>query len=251
MSESSANDRPTCPVPVFIMLSVFVILCFILKTSPDRLIGAAFCHQIPSRSPSPDFPFCYRCAGLFCGVFFGCIYSVVFRKKAGFFSRSEIIPFAIALLLYLTDIANKYTVFGSRLYPDQAETRFLSAFPLGYTLVCLLFPIYLYLFEFGGKTPAGRMIWYFIVPVFGCAVSLLALFHTGAAGIWIAGTMTICGSLGFIIILYSILVKCVSMIRQKECHFRKASRAAVFLALLHICLLGGLHLAFIRPILFL
>ena len=49
----------------------FGLACFFLHETPSHFIGAAFCHQIPARSPSVGFPFCFRCSGLFFGIFWG------------------------------------------------------------------------------------------------------------------------------------------------------------------------------------
>ena len=246
MSGSSKKIFPIYSIPVLIILTLFIALCCFLRTSPDKLIGAAFCHQIPSRSPSPDFPFCYRCMGLFCGIFFGSLYSIILRISGRFFSKFEIFMFILTLLLFLTDIVNKTAFFGIRIYSDNAEFRFFSAFPLGYTLVCLLFPIYLYLYEFKNTAGSGRILWFFCIMAAGCLISWISAFRTGAAGLWFTRIFTVAGSLGFVFVLYCILVKCAAIVLKKECHFRTASLTAFFLTLLQICLLGGIHLALIR-----
>ena len=237
-------------LPVLFILTGFAALCILLKTSPGKLIGAAFCHQIPSRSPSPDFPFCYRCAGLFCGTFFGGIYSGLFRKKSRIFSWQEILFFLIAFLLFLTDAANKASFIPFHWYPDQACTRFLTAFPLGFALAALLIPVFLQFFV--SEINTGRshsLVWEILFMCAGCLISLLLVFQMGRFGIRAARFLTLFGSLGFLFILYCILVKCVGMVMQKEYSSRTVYRTAAILALLQVCLLGGAHLAVIHFVL--
>ena len=129
----------------------FSLLCILLKIHPDRLIGAAFCHQIASRSPSPNFPFCYRCCGLFFGITWAILSRSIIKRDRRVFSAGEIALFFFSFVLFISDIANTSPYIGFRLYTDQPATRFLSAFPFGFSLAEIIMSAFSSLFAFSSN----------------------------------------------------------------------------------------------------
>ena len=127
---------------ILITVFVFALCCILLHSSPDRLIGAAFCHQIPGRSPAFSFPFCYRCSGLFSGVFCGLAVFLISGGEKKLFSVKQMLFFGLSLIVFLLDILNSSKFPFFRLYPETVGIRFLSAYPLGFSLALLITGIF-------------------------------------------------------------------------------------------------------------
>ena len=184
-------------LPIY-SLAQFALLCVVLKTPPDRLIGAAFCHQIVSRSPEHGFPFCYRCSGLFSGIFFGLIFFLRIARGSKLFSKRSFILLAAAFLLFMADILNSTEFLDIDWYQESVEFRFLSAFPVGFTLTGVIVPA-LYYFIPLEKAPArpkqGLIESIFFICSWG--ISYLLIF-SGSRFLLESARILICGgSLAF------------------------------------------------------
>lgn len=229
-------------LPVF-SLALFALLCVILKTSPDRLIGAAFCHQIVSRSPGHGFPFCYRCSGLFGGIFFGLIFYLRIARGSKLFSKRSFILLAAAFLLFMTDILNSTEFLDIDWYRESVEFRFLSAFPVGFFLTGIIVPA-LHYFMPNEKAPAhpkqGLIESIFFISSWG--ISYLLIF-SGSRLLLESERIILCiSSIAFLTVSYCILVNCAAMLRHTECGLNSAIRLGVSAAFLQICLFGSLHI---------
>ena len=221
---------------------VFIILCVLLKTTPDRLIGAAFCHQIASRSPAPDFPFCYRCCGMFYGIFWGLLAGFV-AKQNRLISSSSFIMFAVSVIVFLMDAANSSVYLNIHWYPDKPVLRFFSAFPFGFFLACILVPAFISLFEIQTGRDYAAAVKLMIMIGTG-VLSGVMLFYAGIPGLYLSRFIIVSGSFIFIVILYSILIKCINLLRNKTVLNAAVILTAFFSAAIHVCCLGGIHLAF-------
>ena len=58
------------------------------------------------------------------------------------------------------------------------------------------------------------------------------------------------GSLLFLLILYSILIECIALLKNRSWQNRSLLAAALFIVLLQVCLLGGIHISFFPPEIF-
>ena len=223
---------------------LFIVLCIVLHTAPDRLIGAAFCHQLPSRSPAPDFPFCFRCTGLFSGIFWSILFSLLSERRGKLFEKKLIIGFAAAFLLFMADIINTTEYIPIRWYEEKEEIRFLSSFPLGFMLVQIMAVIWFHFFE--SLSPGRPLPAFLCLPciLITAAVSYLIVFSRSMFLLRCFGYFMAAGCLIFLLILYSILIKCIALLRNRSYTDRTVMTAALSIVLLHICILGGLHIRF-------
>lgn len=223
----------------------FIVLCVVLHTAPDRLIGAAFCHQLPSRSPSSAFPFCFRCAGLFSGICWSILFSLCSKSGEKLFEGKTIAAFAAVFLLFMLDIVNTTEFIPLHWYDEKPEIRFLSSFPLGFTLARIMTGIW-YKFFNTFKTME-------IFPPFLClpfsavtaGVSFLIVFRGDPFILRCFGYLISAGSLLFLLILYSILIRCIAVLKNRYYQNSSVLMAALFIVFLHICLAGGLHVSLI------
>lgn len=224
---------------------LFIILCFSLGTAPDRLIGAAFCHQLPSRSPAPDFPLCFRCAGLFSGIIWGILFSFLSKRSKNLFDKKVLAMLAAAFLLFMLDIVNTTEYIPIHWYEEKAAFRFLSSFPLGYMLVRLMAGIWLHFFDnFRTKEilPHFSGLPFFLITA---AVSFLTVFSGNASVLHFFGYLLSAGSLIFLLILYSILIRCIALLKNAAWQDRTVLLSALLIVFLQICLLGGIHIRFL------
>ena len=244
MEPIDKNIRPALSASVSGAI-LFIILCIFLNTAPDRLIAAAFCHQLPSRSPAPDFPFCFRCAGMFSGIFWSILFSFLSERRGTLFEKRLITAFAAAFLLFMLDIINTTEYIPIRLYEEKEEIRFLSSFPLGYMLVRLMAGIWLYFFN-GFKTKEIFRT-FFSLPflLITSAVSFLIIFRGKAFLLHCFGHFLATGSLFFLLILYSILIRCIAILKNRSYPDRMIMLTALFIVFIQVCLLGGLHIRFL------
>lgn len=249
MKQSSKIAGLSIPAAVFGAI-LFIILCICLNTEPDRLIGAAFCHQLPSRSPSPDFPFCFRCSGLFSGILWGILFSFLSIQSGKLFEKKVIAAFTAAFFLFLLDIVNTTEYIPIRWYEEKEEIRFLSSFPLGFILVRLIAAIWLHFFT-GFRTKAIFRP-FFSLPflLITAAVSFLVIFRGTPFFQRCFGHIIAIGSLIFLLILYSILIRCIALLKNRSWQDRTVLQSALLIVFLQICLLGGLHIRFLPAELF-
>lgn len=234
--------KRTILFPIF-AIALFTVLCIVLKTTPDRLIGAAFCHQLASRSPEHHFPFCYRCCGLFSGITFGMIWYLLICRSRKVFSARALILFAAAFLLFITDILNSTTLLNIDWYPESEKFRLLSAFPIGFFLTGIITPALHYFLSKENRAQGNTIGIFYFLCTWG--ISYVLIFGNSRILLETARILLCCGSLCFLVLLYCILVHCAAALKHKPCGLKPAIQLAVFAAFLQICLFGTLHILFI------
>ncbi len=220
----------------------FIMLCILLHVRPDQLIGAAFCHQMEARSPLSGFPFCYRCSGLFSGILWGMIFSLLRHNYGRVLSMQTVFPIAASFIIFLSDIINKTEYIPVRFYQDRTVIRFLSAYPLGFFLSKMIVSLSGSLFGLH-SAPGSRNIYITGIALSGsCLIAYFAIFSRNLLILRMSGFMISAGSLFFLLILYSILVKCIGMLQNNDISLKSCLCASIFPALFQICVLGSLHL---------
>ncbi len=228
-----------------ISLFFFLISCIILKVSPTRLIGAAFCHQIPSRSPKYDFPFCYRCCGLFFGILFGYIISLFTKRKNYLFPNAEIFLFFLSLIIFCTDILNSSKIPNIHLYNESIEFRMISSFPLGYFLsiiICNLLVFWNIMPISITKEKVHEIPCFFVCG----SISFYLTFNNNYFLSHFSRIIICLGSLIFLSSLYVLLIFSINSIRNKIIHVNTTIQAGFSLAILQVTLFGFLHLRYLH-----
>ena len=232
---------------VFLFTAVFLFVCFccFLKVSPDRLTGAAFCHQIPDRSPAFDFPFCYRCSGLFFGIFFGLLTSCFTESSDKLFSRQILAAYAVSVVLFLLDILNsaKFPVF--HIYPEKVSYRFLSAYPLGYVTARLIAAIIKYILLPYPSKSTKKGTFDFLMFFGTSGLSFLLVFTDKYPVSFLSRIILGATAVIFLSCLYAILIKCYALWRNKAFERNNIICSGLSCALLQISLFGFLHLRFL------
>lgn len=223
---------------------LFIGLCIGLHTAPDRLIGSAFCHQLPSRSPNHGFPFCFRCSGLFSGIFWGILLSVFSGQPGKLFDKKVLAALAASFLLFLLDIINTTEYIPLHWYEEKEGIRFLSSFPLGFMLVRIMSAIWFYFFADNRPQGMIRSFGHALFLPATAALSYLIIFKGTPLLLRCFGYFLACGSLLFLLILYSILIECIALLKNRSWQNRSVLAAALLIVLLQVCLLGGLHISF-------
>lgn len=227
---------------ILILLLLFFFLTGYLKTTPARLIGAAFCHQIVERSPGHDFPFCYRCSGIFLGIISGIAVCLLSKKTEGLSGIKELLLFLISALLFVLDALNSSTYLNSFLYKDQVYTRFLSAFPMGFMLGLIVIRIAFYLFKVDIPAAQYRNISVIALFPFFFAAAFIMLFSSNHFIYRILSVFSCAAALGILSILYAILLKAVGLLLNKNLRTGSAVLTGIILAAAQICAFGGTHL---------
>jgi len=103
----------------------------------EHILGV-LCHQLPERSQNFDscvFPLCFRCAGLYIGIFisyFHLLISGCFRRSISYLREGKII-FYFTLPLILDGLGNAFSLWSSPKY-----VRFLTGFIMGITITLFL-----------------------------------------------------------------------------------------------------------------
>ena len=232
---------------VFLLTAVFLftLCCCFLKVSPDRLTGAAFCHQIPARSPAFDFPFCYRCSGLFFGIFFGLLTSCLTGNGEKHFSRQILAAYTVSIILFILDILNssKFPVF--HIYPEKVSYRFLSAFPLGYCTARLIASIIKSVVFPKSSNQKNNTIPDLLLFFGSSGLSFLMIFHENYPVSIVSRIILGTAAVVFLSCLYAILIKCHALWRNKTYERSSIFCAGLSCALLQISLFGFLHLRFL------
>ena len=243
---SGKKERFLCLL-ILIVLGVFIFLCIHFENTPFRLIGAAFCHQITERSPSAAFPFCYRCSGIFMGIFFGLLTIILRGKTESLPRKKELLLFLAAFLIFLIDAFNSSVWMNSRFYPDQVRTRVLSAFPMGFLLGFLVGKTAFWLMEWEKPFPQFNGLPAAAVFPVSWGFSFLLIFSGINLLIGLSGLICCAGAVIILTILYTTLVKSICLLLKQDCPAKQALLTGALIALSQICLLGGLHARY-RPL---
>ncbi|MBQ4511836.1 MAG: DUF2085 domain-containing protein [Anaerolineaceae bacterium] len=226
--------------------AIFFLVCLVLHVSPSKLIGAAFCHQIPSRSPAYDFPFCYRCSGLFFGIFFGSIAGVFSQKNKQFLSKIEILLLFLSLILFFADILNSSKIPDIYFYKESVIGRMISSFPLGFTLSGTVFHILDYLNLIHRSKKGLHPLAAFLVFITGGLISYFFIFTQNLFLSICSRIMLSTGAAAFLSCLYGILIYGIKTLQNQNISIYSIAEKGISAALLHITLFGFLHLRFIN-----
>ena len=229
----------------FFTLILFFVSCIILKVYPTRLIGAAFCHQIPSRSPAYNFPFCYRCCGLFFGILFGYITALLKRRNILIIPKTDIIFFFLSLFVFCTDILNSSKIPEIHIYKESIELRMISSFPLGFFLseiVCIFLDFWDLLPKCLNKK-TSRTLPYFLV---GGLLSFYLTFNKNYFISLFSRILISTGTVIFVSSLYILLIFSIKSLKNKIIPIKTIINVGISLAILQITLFGYLHLRYIH-----
>ncbi|MBQ6503887.1 MAG: DUF2085 domain-containing protein [Flexilinea sp.] len=237
-------SRPAC-LFLIAAATLFVFFCVYLKVSPDRLTGAAFCHQLPARSPAFGFPFCYRCSGLFFGIFFGLLTSCFTGRSDKLCSRPLLAACAVSIILFLLDILNSSKFPIIHVYPEKVSYRFLSAYPLGYCTAQLIASIFKYLLEEKKSDSKIHIIPGILIFSVTAGLSFLLIFCENYSISLLSRIVLSFTALSFLALLYAILQKCYSLWRSKTIADPDLLLYGLSCSLLQISLIGFLHLRFL------
>ncbi len=224
---------------------LFCLCCCMLKVRPDHLTGAAFCHQIPARSPAFGFPFCYRCSGLFFGLFFGILTSCLIKTERKLFSVQILTAFAASIIIYILDILNSAKFPGFQIYPESVSYRFLSAYPLGYFTAQLIASIIKTILL---PKPGNKGInFLFNIPILivTAGISWVMIFNENHFLSVISRIFLGCTAIFFLGSLYAILLKCYALWRERPKDNKDLIISGLTCSLFHITLTGYLHLRFL------
>jgi len=221
----------------------FGLACFFLHETPSHFIGAAFCHQIPARSPSVGFPFCFRCSGLFFGIFWG---NLLYFLRTGekLFQPAEVILFFASFALFTTDILNssKFSFFS--LYTETTLMRFLSSWPLGFMISQFIMNAFTYLSKYSAshivKTKIGNILLPFTVII--CVfLSALMTFSTNSLILGLTGSFLSASCVVFLSLICSILIMCIHLLKNRKIHTGTSLIFGFSLALIYITVISTVH----------
>ena len=243
-------DRPdinkSLYLPGLIVPVLFIIVCVFLHTSPARLIGAAFCHQIPNRSPEYNFPFCWRCSGLFSGIFFGWIANIFGKKSKKIYSPTELFLFFVSAGLFLIDILNSSKFPGFSLYPESVKMRLISAYPLGFMMILIIYRI---LSRWTNGVSVSKTFGGLFLPIImigGVILTDIILFSHNYPLSLIFRYLLAFSALALLTTLYTILILCIIELRNQTCALSSAFAVGCMIAMVHIMIFGGIHIRFIH-----
>ncbi len=240
-------NKKTTPLIICIFGFVcFAAVCMILKISPARLTGAAFCHQIPSRSPGANYPFCYRCSGLFSGITAGIITTRLWEEKRRLYTIPDILFFAFSFLFFIIDILNSSKFSGIHFYNESVNIRFLSAFPLGFFLVRIILQIINYLFSINNLGLIKNIPEKVLMFTISLGLFYYLVFSNNNSLKMISEILLTAGCITFLALLYTILCSCFSMLKNRQINKTSAFFAGLALAFFHITAAGGIHIRFLR-----
>ena len=242
-----AKFRNTITILLFFFsLTLFSFLCVILKAAPDRLIGAAFCHQIPSRSPMFNFPFCYRCSGLFFGIFTGALLTLCTKSDGKIITKQLSAGIIISFLLYIMDILNSSKFPGIHLYTEKVLYRFLSAYPIGFFTARLITGILKKILTLENRgfevSNQIKVLTFIIIWILSSAIITGNQYFL----YFILRILLSITCILFLSSLYTILIQCIALLRSRSLSFSESVLLGINFGLLHISLLGYIHLNFFR-----
>lgn len=242
MERKKGKLSPLQTAGLLLASALFLASCLYFRAAPWRMIGAGFCHQIKARSPEFDFPFCYRCSGMFSGIVIGIISFFALRKRGGFLSASSLLALGAALIIFLTDVVNSSALIPVSWYTESAESRFLTAFPFGYCMANIILPILPHFYE-QNQTETKKVLWkslLFFAGGFGSMYLMLFCRSRFLSGLVLVLICT--GCLFFVDMLYAILIKCIAILFKKSCPLQTALSWGLTAGLTQITLIGSLHL---------
>ena len=203
-------------VPVGIVLvALFAIwLWFVPKGyfGITSAVGYTFCHQDPARSPHAfghTLALCYRCMGLFTGIFIGALWQLGERRHARF-NSAPFLTFAFpALFFYAFDGLNASflpkLLSVEPLYQDQPWIRMLSGLLLGNAVALLVIPLFNRVFyqDFVHDAPVQGILRKTGIAVFD-ALLLFVFLREMDVGMVLVNTVAILTAIGIVTLLYSI-----------------------------------------------
>ena len=242
----NAENHKTFYLSGLIVLGLFIIVCIFLQTSPDRLIGAAFCHQMSNRSPEYNFPFCWRCSGLFSGIFFGWIADIFGKKSKKLISQAEIVLFFVSAGFFLIDILNSSKFPGFSLYPESVKMRMISAYPLGFMMMQIIYRIFSR-WTNGAIVSKPFGVWFTpIIMINGWILTDIIIFSHNYALSLIFRNLLAFSALAFLITLYTIIILCIIELKNQTYALPSVLTLGCMIAMVHIMLFGGIHIRFIH-----
>lgn len=212
------TTRYTFGILIILVMLAAVWFQFIPGDSSNHLflIGYAFCHQNPERSPfagTNQFTFCYRCTGLYVGILLSALWSFPLRKSINLFSKPLCIYVGLSLLFYLTDSLNAsflLPLFGLRpLYKDQEIIRFLSGFFMGTACSIVILSIFSRLFYFNptvDKKPEKKNLQLFGFFISGFFATYILFNSENIFFKMFLNFLCSMTALSFLSVLYSILI---------------------------------------------
>lgn len=238
----SKLSKPVIAAIAIVLVTLFGIwLRFVPKGyfGITSAVGYTFCHQDPARSPQAfghTLALCYRCMGLFSGIFIGALWQLGERRHAKFNSVPILIFAFVALFFYAFDGLNASflpkLLSLEPLYQDRPWIRMLSGLLLGNAVALLVIPLFNRVFyqDFIHAAPIQGML-----RKTGIAVSdamILAVFLKEVDMVMIlVSTAAILTSIGIVTLLYSILS---TVILKQNNRFNKVREGW------QVFLLGGL-----------
>lgn len=230
-------------IPAF---CAFIAVCWIFHTDPSTFIGAAFCHQISSRSPGYGFPFCYRCSGMFSGIFFGILSFYIFPENKKLLDKTRLTIFTAAFFIFLLDAVNSSSFIPISLYKESEIGRFLSAYPFGYSLSLIVIPVFLFIFDTEYIRPKPGPFKRFLFFSLTGFLSWLFIFSNNRILSGLFRIPVCAGSLFLLCILWMILCKCAASLTKKNRENKIYFSAGISLALLQVTVIGSAHFLLVR-----
>lgn len=242
--------------PVIVAIAVvLVMLCgvwlwFVPKGyfGITSAVGYTFCHQDPARSPHAfghTLALCYRCMGLFSGIFIGTLWQLGERRHAKFNSVPILIFAFLALFFYAFDGLNASflpkLLSLEPLYQDQPRIRMLSGLLLGNAVALLVIPLFNRVFyrDFIHAAPIQG-----ILRKTGIALSdavILAVFLKEAEMVMIlVSTAAIFTSIGIVTLLYSVLLLVILKQNNRFHKIREGWQVFLLGGLVALVQIGGI-----------
>lgn len=246
----SKLSRPVIVTIAIVLVMLFGIwLWFVPKGyfGITSAVGYTFCHQDPARSPHAfghTLALCYRCMGLFSGIFIGALWQLGERRHAKFNSVPILIFAFLALFFYAFDGLNASfmpKLFSLEpLYQDRPWIRMLSGLLLGNAVALLVIPLFNRVFyqNFIPVSPVQGILRKAGIAVSDMLVLAVFLYEADMAMILI-NTAGIFTAIGIITVLYSILLLVILKRNNRFYKIREGWRVFLLGGLAAMVQIGG------------